>query len=153
MVCKSLGLPFCGAGSPVYGCSTIGLAHSRNLVVTVLARVTYLKLKNFPSCGEHGSIDVRRNFAAVEKSNLGLPFCGAGSPVYGCSTIGLAHSRNLSFKPFHAVCAGHVCLKQVCLKRVTAIARSLAETTCRNQGPFGCTQKNCAHKTALTKSS
>jgi hypothetical protein len=26
---------------------------------------------------------------------LGLPFCGSGSPVYGCSTIGLAHSRNL----------------------------------------------------------
>jgi len=30
-------------------------------------------------------------------NSLGLPFCGwiSGSPVHGCSTIGLAHSRNL----------------------------------------------------------
>jgi len=28
-------------------------------------------------------------------NKLGLPFCGSGSPVHGCGTIGLAHSRNL----------------------------------------------------------
>ena len=39
----SLGLPFCGAGSPVYGCSTIGLAHSRNLLVSAL-RITFSNL-------------------------------------------------------------------------------------------------------------
>ncbi len=38
MVANSLGLPFCGSGSPVYGCSAIGLAHSRNLLVSALAR-------------------------------------------------------------------------------------------------------------------
>src|ERR1041385_1816111 len=32
--------------------------------------------------------------SASQTNNLGLPFCGSGSPVYGCSTIGLAHSRN-----------------------------------------------------------
>ena len=37
---SSLGLPFCGAGSLVYGCSTIGLAHSRNLLVSAL-RITF----------------------------------------------------------------------------------------------------------------
>jgi len=32
---------------------------------------------------------------------LGLPFCGSfsGSPVHGCATIGLAHSRNLLPNP------------------------------------------------------
>ncbi len=44
------------------------------------------------------------------KIRFGAAVLRAGSPVHGCSTIGLAHSRNLSFKPFHAVCAEHVCL-------------------------------------------
>src|ERR1041385_3858471 len=33
--------------------------------------------------------------SASQTNNLGLPFCGAGSPVHGCRTIGLAPSRNL----------------------------------------------------------
>ena len=38
---NKLGLPFCGSGSPVHGCSTIGLAHSRNLLVSAAAHYLF----------------------------------------------------------------------------------------------------------------
>jgi hypothetical protein len=37
---NKLGLPFCGVGSPVHGCSTIGQVHSRNLLVSTCLRAT-----------------------------------------------------------------------------------------------------------------
>ena len=41
MTGNELGLPFCGSGSPVHGCSTIGLAHSRNLLVSATAHYLF----------------------------------------------------------------------------------------------------------------
>jgi hypothetical protein len=41
MAGNKLGLPFCGSGSPVHGCSTIGLAHSRNLLVSAAAHYLF----------------------------------------------------------------------------------------------------------------
>jgi hypothetical protein len=78
-------------------------------------------------------------------NKLGLPFCGSGSPVHGCSTIGLAHSRNSQVNAKRQAPRRITFLKSlraVCAKCVTAIALLLA-----NMGPRLRSQKLRSQKT------
>ena len=144
--CQMFGAAVCGEffGSPVYGCSTIGLAHSRNLVVSALRALPGLNLKIFrpaamivPPISSAATIcRCRKNF------DLGLPFCGPAAPFTAVVPSGWPTVATCRSKPnTRSLCRSRL-PKARLPKHVTAIARSFAEPP----GPFG-----CAQKTALTK--
>ena len=128
---SSLGAAVCGDffGSPVYGCSTIGLAHSRNLLVSACAR--YLsQSQNFRRAGYCRMFPPPTPVVINRPQNLvwGCRFAGPAAPFTAVEPSGWPTVATCRSKPFQAVCAEHVCLKHVYVKHVTAIALSLAET-------------------------
>jgi hypothetical protein len=88
MTGNELGLPFCGSGSPVHGCSTIGLAHSRNLLVSATAHYLFKTTTRSLCQMRHPIALLLANTGpgcAHKKTTPGGEFCPAD--VYAARTI------------------------------------------------------------------
>jgi len=70
MAGNKLGLPFCGSGSPVHGCSTIGLAHSRNLLVSAAAHYLFKITRSLCQMRYRHRTIIRKHGPRLRSQNL-----------------------------------------------------------------------------------